>query len=207
MKDVKGYEQDIASIRTMMERSVKFISLSGLSGVLAGVYALIGAATAYYIAQYPVSPLNYRTYSIQADDVIIKLLTVAAAVLIASLTTGVLFSIRKAKKHGVQFWNNTTRQLVFNLSIPLIAGGIFILIMLSSGHFGLAAPACLIFYGLALIQASPNTFDEIRYLGYCEIILGLISASLPGYGLIFWTIGFGALHIFYGLIMYKKYDR
>jgi hypothetical protein len=71
----------------------------------------------------------------------------------------------------------------------------------------LAAPACLVFYGLALIQGSANTFDEIRYLGFSEIILGLISASVPGYGLVFWAIGFGVLHIIYGVIMYNKYDK
>jgi hypothetical protein len=96
--------------------------------------------------------------------------------------------------------------MALSLAIPLVTGGIFILIMLNSGHFGLAAPACLIFYGLALIQASTNTVDEIRYLGYSEILLGLISAMLPGYGLIFWSLGFGVLHIVYGAIMHNKYD-
>jgi hypothetical protein len=97
--------------------------------------------------------------------------------------------------------------LATNVAIPLITGGVFILIMLYNGHFGLAAPASLIFYGLALIQGSSNTFDEIRYLGFCEIILGLISAFFPGYGLIFWALGFGVLHIVYGVIMYNKYDK
>jgi hypothetical protein len=96
---------------------------------------------------------------------------------------------------------------VVNLSIPLITGGLFILIVLGTGHYGLAAPASLIFYGLALIQASSNTYDEIRYLGFSEIILGLISAILPGFGLIFWALGFGVLHIVYGTIMYNKYDK
>jgi hypothetical protein len=97
--------------------------------------------------------------------------------------------------------------MVLNLSIPLFSGGIFILIMLLSGHFGLAAPACLLFYGIALIQGSPNTYEEVRYLGFCEIGLGLISALLPGYGLLFWALGFGVLHIVYGGIMYNKYDK
>ena len=93
-----------------------------------------------------------------------------------------------------------------NLAIPLVSGGIFILIMLYTGHFGLAAPASLIFYGLALINGSLNTYDEVRYLGVSEIILGLI-AAFPGYGLIFWALGFGVLHIIYGGIMYNKYDK
>jgi magnesium-transporting ATPase (P-type) len=205
MKEVHEYEKDLASIRSMMERSAKFISLSGLSGVLAGVYALIGAAAAYFVAHYPISPFDYRQYSI--SDTFFQLLLIAALVLVASLTTGLLLSKRKAKKHGLKFWTSASQRLFLNLAIPLISGGIFILIMLFTGHFGLAAPASLVFYGLALIQASSNTFDEIRYLGFSEIILGLISAAMPGYGLVFWALGFGVLHIVYGGIMYNKYDK
>jgi len=207
MKEVHEYEKDLASIRNMMERSAKFISLSGLSGVLAGVYALVGAGAAYFVAQYPVSPLDYRQYSINEADTFFKLLIIAALVLAASITTGILLSKRKAKKHGLKFWTASSQRLFFNLAIPLVSGGIFILIMLFTGHFGLAAPASLVFYGLALIQASSNTFDEIRYLGFSEIILGLISAAMPGYGLVFWALGFGVLHIVYGGIMYNKYDK
>jgi hypothetical protein len=116
-------------------------------------------------------------------------------------------SSKKAKKHGVKLWSSASRQLLINMLIPLVTGGIFILILLSTGHFGLTAPASLIFYGIALIQGSSNTFDEVRYLGFSEIILGLISAMLPGYGLLFWAIGFGVLHIIYGAIMYNKYDK
>ena len=207
MKDIPEYEKDIASIRTMMERSTKFLSLSGLSGVLAGIYALAGATAAYYIVHYPISPFKYRIYSISEGATLYKLIFVALLVLVASISTGLWLSNRKARKAGTRLWSQTSQNLVVNLSIPLVTGGIFILIMLYTGHFGLAAPASLIFYGLALIQASANTFAEVRYLGFSEIILGLISAIYPGYGLIFWALGFGVLHIVYGAIMYNRYDK
>ena len=190
-----------------MEKSAKFISLSGMSGVLAGIYALLGATAAYFITYYPVSPFNYRIYSIQEPDTLWKLLVLALVVLTISIATGIWFSTRKAKKHNTNLWNTTSKNLMINMSIPLITGGVFILILLSNGHFGLAAPACLVFYGLALIQGSSNMYDEIRYLGFSEIILGLIGSILPGYGLIFWALGFGVLHIVYGAIMHNKYDR
>ncbi|HEY9008486.1 hypothetical protein [Ohtaekwangia sp.] len=207
MKQIQEYEKDIASIRNMMERSSKFISLSGLSGVMAGIYALAGAFTAYFTLHYPISPMHFRQYSLQSPEAFTKLILIASVVLVASIATGLWLSARKAQKHGEKLWNSTSKSLVFNMAVPLVSGGIFILVILYTGHFGLAAPACLIFYGLALIQASINTVDEVRYLGFSEIILGLISASLPGYGLIFWTIGFGVLHIIYGGIMYNKYDK
>jgi hypothetical protein len=203
----QDYQQDLASIRQLMERSVKFISLSGLSGILAGTYALIGAVAAYFIVQYPLSVTAYRQESIQDPTIVVKLLIIAGAVLVASLVTGFWLSSRKANLQGASIWNETSKRLLINLIIPLTTGGAFILILLFYGHYGVVAPACLIFYGLALINGSPNLYEEVRYLGYCEIVLGLISAALPGYGLLFWTIGFGVLHIFYGTIMYRKYDR
>src|SRR5690349_5984001 len=207
MKQIPEYEKDLASIRNIMERSAKVISLSGLSGVLAGIYAIAGAIAAYYILYYPESPFSYRISSIQVPETLWKLIGIAALVLVASLSTGLIQSNRKAKKHGISFWNAAGQRMILNLSIPLVVGGIFILIMLYNGHFGLAAPGCLIFYGIALIHGSDNTFDEIRYLGFCEIVLGLFCALYPGYGLVFWTIGFGILHIVYGAIMYNKYDK
>lgn len=206
MEQQQTYQKDLESIRKLMERSVKFISLSGLSGILAGIYALIGATIAYYLVHYPVSPFGYRVYSIQSTNVLLQLTGVAAVVLVASILTGFWLSSRKAKKAGLKFWDATSKRLMINLSVPLITGGIFVLILLSNGHFGIVAPSCLIFYGLALINASGNLYEEIRYLGYSEIVLGLISASLPGYGLLFWAIGFGLLHIIYGALMYKRYD-
>jgi hypothetical protein len=207
MKDIPEYEKDLASIRNIMERSSKVISLSGLSGLLAGVYALAGAYAAYYILYHPESPWKYPEESLVASDALWQAVLLAAVILVASLSTGLVLSNRKAKKQGVNLWNPASQRMLINLAIPLVSGGIFILILLYNGYFALAAPACLVFYGIALIQGSSNTFDEIRYLGFCEILLGLVATAFPGYGLLFWTIGFGVLHIVYGAIMYNKYDK
>ncbi|HCW06595.1 MAG TPA: hypothetical protein DGG95_04425 [Cytophagales bacterium] len=199
-------EKDIEAIRSLMERSVKFLSLSGLSGILSGVYASVGAAIAYYLLYYPRSVFQYRIESIQDQSVLTELLIVAMIVLAASLVTGYQLSKRKAQKVNMSIWNPTSRRLMLNLATPLFTGGIFILILLYNGQFGIAAPACLIFYGLALLNASDNLFDEIRYLAYSEIVVGLLGAAFPGYGLLLWFTGFGLLHIVYGAMMYKKYD-
>jgi hypothetical protein len=206
MAEKQHFEQDLAEIRNLMEKSSKFISLSGLSGILAGVYALAGAAAAYFLVQFPLSPINYRQESVQDFDVVIKLSTIAVLVLVASVVTGLTQSARKAKRQGLQLWNSTSIRMVINLLVPLCTGGAFIILLLFQGRYGLVAPVCLIFYGLALINASANLYDEVRYLGYSEIILGLIATALPGFGLFFWSIGFGVFHIFYGALMFRKYD-
>ncbi|MBX2964087.1 MAG: hypothetical protein KF687_16360 [Cyclobacteriaceae bacterium] len=206
MKEIHDYQGDIASIRTAMERSVKFLSLSGLSGVLAGIYALIGATAVYYLIYYPHSPFGFRFYYVNEHDIVLKLMIIAALVLVLSIATAFIMSQRKAKRLGLTIWNKTSKDLTANLFIPLITGGLLILILVSRGYYGIVAPACLIFYGLALISASAYTVNEIRYLGFSEIVLGLVAALLPGYGLVFWALGFGLLHIVYGGVMHYRYD-
>lgn len=206
MKEIHDYQQDIASIRSVMERSVKFISLSGLSGIMAGIYALAGASFVYYLIYYPHSPFGFRFYYIDERSIIIKLALIAVVVLLLSIGTAYYLSSKKAKRIGINVWNTVSRLLLINLLIPLITGGLLILIFVTRGYYGIVAPSCLIFYGLALIQASPYTFREIQYLGFIEILLGLLSAMLPGYGLIFWSVGFGLLHIIYGSVMHYRYD-
>lgn len=207
MKEAQEYEKDLATIRSMMERSGKFLSLSGMSGVMAGIYALLGAAVGYYMIYYPYSPFGLRFYYVNEEQIIGKLLVIAIAVLILSLGTGFWFSHRKAKKLNLTIWNKTSQHMIINLLIPLLTGGLFILILISRGYLIIVASACLIFYGLALTNASRHTFEEVRYLGFCEILLGLAAALLPGYGLVFWTLGFGVLHIIYGTVMYYRYDK
>jgi hypothetical protein len=196
--------QEISSIRSIMERSTKFISLSGLSGVLAGLYALAGSFIAFRMiySEEPVvsryqEPLVYYW----------PLFLVALAVFLLSLITGVLLGIRKAKKKGERFWNLVTRRMIVSIAIPLFTGGMLIAILLLRGEYFIIAPLCLIFYGLALVAGSQYTFTDLKWLGFCEIGLGLVAALFPGYGLVLWSAGFGLLHILYGSIMHVKYDR
>ena len=205
MEEKPDFEKDLASIRQMMERSVKFISLSGLAGVMAGVYALT-AATYVYKNFYEHQLLEARSFIEVRPDQVFHLTVVGIVTLAASLITGVYFSYRKSKRLGFTFWNNVSKQLFINISIPLVSGGMFVLIMLQHHYYGLVAPACLLFYGLALVNASRNLVEEIRYLGYCELVLGIVASLYIGYGLLFWAIGFGVLHIVYGVLMYRKYD-
>lgn len=198
----KDYLKDIQDIRSMMAQSSQFISLSGLSGILAGIYALIGAFLAYYLIT------NDQSYYITYESTTFQLLLlIAAVVLLLSIMTAYLLTVRKAKKVGEKVWNPTSRRLIVNFSIPLVTGGIFTLLLLKSGYFLIIAPITLIFYGLACVNASKYTLRDVRYLGITQIVLGLIATEFPGYGLHFWAVGFGICHIVYGCVMHYKYDR
>ena len=194
-------------IKKLMDRSSRFISLSGLSGVFAGFTALVGAYLAHLELKAYLSGSN--TYGSSLDDLEANLLKIGFGVLLVALCGGLLLTLRQSRKKNLPFWDRTTKNLLWNLAIPLVSGGLFIIALLIAhpGTYGLIAPACLVFYGLALINASKYTYTDIRFLGYCEIILGLIAMFNIGYGLYFWAIGFGVLHIFYGAVMYFKYER
>ncbi|MEP0264917.1 hypothetical protein [Dokdonia sp.] len=208
------YLEDIVSIKSMMSKSSRFMSLSGFSGVLAGIYALIGAFIAHNIltteqltsggARYASVVGLIKAYLTQGSGA--KLLWVGLIVLFAAVSTGIILTIRKAKKHEEKIWDPSSRRLLINFIIPLLTGGAFCLVLLQYGLIGLVAPCTLIFYGLALINASKFTLGDIKYLGLANVIIGLISTQYIGYGIYFWALGFGVLHIIYGTIMYIKYD-
>lgn len=199
------YISDLEDIRNIMDRSSRFISLSGLSGVIAGILALIGAALAYYTIFINNDYYSYRVAILDLNTTV-TLIAIASSVLILSLSFGIFLSWRKAKKNNHNIWDNQSRRLIINLMIPLVTGGLLCLILISKGFIGLVAPLTLVFYGLGLINASKYTLTEVRSLGIAEVTLGLIACQWEGSGLIFWAIGFGALHIIYGIIMHVKYD-
>lgn len=198
----KKYLDDITQIKDLMSRSSRFISLSGLSGILAGIYAITGALVAYF-------------YLLPRDDQYVTLhswnfkliVGILIAVAVLSFVTAYLLTTRKAKRNNEKVWDDTTKRLLINFLIPLATGGIYILIKLNSQHYGLTGSLMLIFYGLALVNASKYTIGNIKYLGYAEIIIGLICAAFPGYGFWFWILGFGLLHIIYGSLIYFKEQK
>lgn len=207
MKEQQDQLATLHEIRNIMDRSSRFISLSGLSGVAAGISALIGAAVVkwYLVSQN----INYRQnlgLNLTRESIIF-LIAVAAIVFILALCSATYFTARNALKSNHRVWDSKTERMLVNLFIPLAVGGIFCAVLIYHNLLYLVAPVMLIFYGLALLNASKYTLSDIRYLGFFEIILGLLASFFVGYGLLAWTLGFGVLHIVYGMLMYFKYER
>ena len=201
--------EDIKTIRKIMEESSRFLSLSGLSGIFDGGFAIAGALVAYFLI--PGNRVHYSEYfsSLSANEIVTlkcQLVADAAIVLILSVVFSLYFSYKRTRRAGKNFWTPVSKRLLINLLIPLTTGGIFIIVLLVQNHIGLIVPGFLIFYGLALVNAGKFTYNEVFYLGILEITIGLVAAFLPDLGLVFWILGFGILHIIYGLLMYRKYE-
>lgn len=208
----------LKDIRNMMDRSSRFISLSGWSGVAAGCCALAGAWYAYGVIEtgkQQQSSLRkgventYENDSINVLEYIgsSKLIGIALLTLFSAIVLAFLFTWMRSRKTGVPIWGITARRLTFAIGLPLLVGGIYMLKLMEAGAFGMIAPGCLLFYGIGLVSAAKYTLGEIRWLGYGQIVTGIVNLFFAGYGLYFWAFGFGVLHIFYGLIMWWKYER
>ena len=203
MKKEKDYIQDIAEIRSMMERSSKFLSLAGWAGIMAGIYALAGAYVAYSVFDFNPQELSS---GISAQG-LKQMILLGLAILWLAIGSAVFLSSNKAKKKGEKVWNPTAKRLLLNMAVPLVAGGILLLVLIGHGLTGLLAPVSLIFYGLALFSAGRYTFREIKTLGLIQILLGLAASWFIGYGLLLCALGFGVFHIIYGILMHFNYER
>ena len=206
--------QDIQQIKKMMERSSRFISLSGLSGIAAGVCALVGAYFANSVIAASGGPSGYRaivtkTFEVETlqDFMGHRLFQIAVVTFFTALLSSFLFTYLRSKKNKIPMWGYTSKRLLINVAVPMITGGIYLFKQMQFGNYGLIAPGCLIFYGLALVNASKYTLGEIRYLGYCQVLLGIINCWYVGFGLYFWAAGFGLLHIIYGIVMWYRYEK
>ncbi len=204
MEQKEQFANEIKAIRQMMEQSSRFLSLSGLSGILIGIYALAGAYFAGQVIENKTASVNLFTGKVSSVSFIIMF---AIAVLVISLATVFLLTYRKTKRDGYKIWGKGTRLLIVNLAVPLAAGGLLTGIFVARELYGIVAPLLLVFYGLALVNASKFTRQEIYFMGLCQVATGLVAAVLPQFALPLWAFGFGIVHIVYGTIMHFRYDN
>ena len=192
----------------MMERSTKFLSLTGWAGIMAGVYALTGAYIANSLIFFNTDAVIHEPIDllVMSGDVL-KLFLLAIVILVLAVGTAIYLSHRKSKKNGKRIWNSAARRLVMHMAIPLGTGGVFILFLVSYGLHGLIIPSTLIFYGLTLLNASKFALEEFKSLGIIEIVLGLTACYFVECSLIFWAVGFGIMHIIYGIYMHLRYEK
>ncbi len=212
MNNQKEQLDAINDIKKLMERSSKFSALSGLSGIIVGIMALVCIGISYTILGItPLEPISYLSILNRdgaIDTELLKLLIINfSVVLLASFLTAIWLSNKNAVKKGEQIWDLTAKRMLFNFSIPMLAGGAYCFILFSQNHVELILPATLLFYGLALLNASKYTVDDIKYLGVLLVLLGLFASLYVDKALLLWGIGFGALHIVYGSFMYFKYEK
>lgn len=212
MNKQKEQLEAIRDIRNLMERSSRFLSLSGLAGIVIGIVAIAGVAAAYAFMGLAIDQGGYHALILNENgdpngDIFTFLLADVLLVFLFSFATVTILAMKKAKKQGLLIWDGTAKRLSVQLAVPMLAGAILSMILLRHGLVEFIAPVSLIFYGLALFNASKYTVDDIQYFGIAEILTGLLAAIFIDFGLLFWAFGFGVLHIVYGTRIYFKYEK
>ena len=194
------YFDDLAHIRSMMERSSRFLSLSGWAGILPGIYALVGLALAAAQIQQAGSLGQYMEQASQNNALVLQLLGIALIVLVLSVFSSWYMCMRKARMDKQSVWTPAIRNMLVYFSIPLLAGAVMVGWIYEKQQWGLLAPVLLSFYGLALVLVSQFTLRSIFWLGIFEIALS-IPAGVYGWEIPVLAIGFGFAHIGYGIMM------
>jgi hypothetical protein len=199
--------QDIQKIRTIMEKTTPFLSLSGLSGIAAGLTGCL-AGTIMMLKIQSVWISRDLLKDVLADYQLRIFFTILllSALFLATLISFVITALNTIKKNQ-PLWVISSFRFAENLFIPLLTGGVLLTAFYFHKNFEYFIPGMLIFFGLALYCASQFSKDEIKVLGILEICLGLLSLYFIPAGLILWTAGFGLLNIGYGIYMYVKYER
>ena len=200
-------EEELAAIKSMMERSTRFLSLSGLSGILAGIYALAASGIAWYLIYFPNSSWSDGTESLSFRDLLNRMLMLGLGTLIAAVGSAYFLSKKKGAGNAQPFWSPASKRFLQSLFLPVALGGFFCFALLHESSFELIPSAMLLFYGIGLVQSAQFTLGEIKNLGFTQVILGLIAAFFPDYGLLFWALGFGLFHVIYGTLMYFRHER
>ena len=200
--------RDIAEIRSIMERSTKFISLSGFSGIGAGTVALVGAWMAGSLLRTDGIAITSSVTSADLQPATrLGLLLLGLAILVCALGVAWFFSRRVMQRHAEPVHGPVMRHLVLSLAVPVLVGAIMTLLLFFHAPLWTIVPSMLLFYGLGIFGAGSFTFGEIRTLGMIEILLGLLAALLPEHGLVLWATGFGGVHILYGVLLFRKYRQ
>ena len=208
-------EDDLDLIKDLMEKSTKFSNLSGIAIFSTGILAIIGASFVYFDIGFSISEINISYFELinqngESEDIFLKLkllILIASLILISSLFIMYIAARKKSNIEGIPLFNSSFSRTLKSLFVPLISGGVFCLLLINNNMYGLVAPATLIFYGLGLVSSSKFSYNELEFLGYLELLLGFVASLYIGSGLLFWIIGFGVCHIFFGLLVHFKYDK
>lgn len=172
--------------------SPKFISISGISSILIGIYALVGSFYVHQVLQ------SINTYT--SLDHVFDIFTAAITVLLLSIATGIIIAKRKGVREKQPIWNSASKLMLSNICIPLLTGACITIVLLVKGYYSLIAGILLLFYGLSLVSVSDFSSNRLRWLGIINVVLGLTALWYTKNALYLLVAGFGGLHIVYGVI-------
>ncbi len=175
-------------IRQTMEGATSFTAVPGWGMVLLGTTALATALLA-------------RSIESQTNWVLLWLGEAFAAAVISLIAM-----VKKTGSIEKLASNIPARRCALSLVPPLAAGGVLTVVMMNE-HFYQALPGMwLMLYGVAVITGGAFSVRVIPVMGICFAVFGTAALGFPaGWATAAMAIGFGGLHIFFGLWIARRH--
>jgi hypothetical protein len=174
-------------IRDTMERAGSFTAVPGWGGVVIGCTAL---ATGFYAA-----PLS------EHGAFFAWLAEAGVALLLA------FFSVRfKSRRLEMSLQSRAARRALLSFVPPLIAGAVLTAVLYRAGNLEVLPGLWLLLYGAAVVTGGAFSVRIVPVMGLCFMLVGAIAFCLsPGYGNLFLMLGFGCLHIGFGVAIARRH--
>ena len=180
--------ENLRFIRETMERAGSFTAVPGWGGVLMGVSALVTAVIS--------GPPDNTTRWVG-----IWLIDAVVAVVIA---LGAM--ARKANVSGVSLSGVPALRFALAFAPPLVAGMVLTPVFVMMGLIARLPGCWLLNYGTAVATGGAFSVRIVPIMGLCFMALGVVAFAAPApWGHWLMAIGFGGLHIAFGLIIARRY--
>lgn len=189
--DAREAEENLRVIRALMERSTKYSTFSGVSGVVAGLASIVGCIVTRSLGPDPARfPAAF--------------LVIWTAVIIVAVGADFVLMKRRAARVGKHVISRLGKQMVMASAPGLGAGAVLTLYMLQHNMLGDIYPFWMLAYGIAVAATGLFSQREVSILGAAFLITGAATLFAPGIGLEMMAATFGGFHIVYGLAMSRK---
>lgn len=200
--DTQRAADELKVIRQLMERPIRYSTMSGASAILAGLAALAGAITSQYISQ------RYPSQTACSANGLVWL-----GVFCVALVSNIMLTRIRERKHGMPFWSSLKRRILLTIVPPFVMGtGLTLAVahheaaIAGVSQWGLIAALWMAFYGLALWQVGEFSKPEVRLLGVAFLLMALPTAGLwQGWPYVALGVAFGGFHIVYGIIVWMRH--
>ena len=192
--DLREAEENLRVIRELMERSTKYSTFSGLSGILAGLYSIVGCIVTSLLPAASTDAPAFR----------IPFLVTWSLVIFCAVATDALLMKRRAARVGKRIVSRLGKQMIYAAGPGLGTGALLTLWLARHNLITSVYPVWMLCYGIAVCAVGQFSQREVKTLGVAFLLTGTLCLLVPGLGLGLMALAFGGFHIAYALVISRK---
>lgn len=175
-------------IRETMERAGSFTAISGWGQAIIGGVGLAAAAVAWQMTTPGAWLATWMT----------------AAILSAAV--GGLTTAHKARAARMPLLTGPARKFTLSLAPALVGGAVLTAVFWTQGTMAPMAGMWLLLYGVGIMTAGSYSVRAVPVMGLCFMLLGTVALFSPvAWADAFMAVGFGGLHVGFGILIARRY--